>query len=47
MKCKKKKKDLDIELPNNPYDKKDPLDDVKYPKIDINTEIKDPLDDVQ
>ncbi len=44
---KKKKKDLDMELPNNPYGKKDPLDDVKYPKIDINTEIKDPLDDVQ
>ena len=31
----------------NPYGGNDPLDDVKYPNLIFDDEIKDPLDDVK
>ncbi len=40
-------KKKDIEIPRDPYKKKDPLDDVKYPKLEIDGTIKDPLNDVR
>lgn len=39
-------KKKNIEIPSDPY-KKDPLDDVKYPKLEIDGTIKDPLNDVR
>ena len=43
IKQKKKKNNNPLDLP----ERKDPLDDVKEPRIDRKFEIPDPLDDVK